>query len=98
MDVGSRVGWNIRRLRVSLRLSQEQLADEAALEPRHVSSLENGEGNPTLSTLKRLADALHVDVKELFDRPTSPQLPPNLKKGRKPPLKRRPLTRKRLNE
>ena len=84
MEVPSRVGRNIRRLRVAQCFTQEKLAAEAGLEPRHISSLENGKGNPTIKVLERIADVLLVDIAELFAKPASKQMPPNLRAGRKP--------------
>ncbi|HEX6742457.1 MAG TPA: XRE family transcriptional regulator [Sphingomicrobium sp.] len=54
----SDVAGNLRRLRAERQLSQSALADLANLSRRMVSAIENGEANPSLSTLDRLAEAL----------------------------------------
>ena len=63
--------------------TQERLAADARLEPRHIGSLENAAGNPTVDVLEQIARALVVDAAELFRPPTNRELPANLKKGRK---------------
>lgn len=56
----------IRQIRESQGLSQEALADLADLHRTYVSSVEREERNITVDSLERLADALHVDVREFF--------------------------------
>lgn len=68
MDVRARVGQNLRELRLSRRLSQEALADVAAVHQTYLSDLENGKRNPSVLVLERLATALGVDVAALFAR------------------------------
>lgn len=58
---------NVRRLRRERGLSQEALAAEAKMRQALVSDLELGDANPTLKSLTRLAQALQVDMAELFD-------------------------------
>ncbi len=60
MDWERIVGANVRRLRNERGLSQEALADEADLTPRHLGRIERGEGNPTVAMLGRLARVLGV--------------------------------------
>lgn len=68
MDLRARVGRNLRELRLSRRLSQEALADVAAVHQTYLSDLENGKRNPSILVLERLATALDVDVAALFAR------------------------------
>ena len=60
MDWERIVGANVRRLRKERGLTQETLADEADLTPRHLGRIERGEGNPTVAMLGRLAQVLGV--------------------------------------
>lgn len=48
----------LRRHRKSMDLSQEELAFRAGLSMRYVSLLESGKHQPSLGTMKALADAL----------------------------------------
>jgi transcriptional regulator with XRE-family HTH domain len=66
MDVRERLGTNLRRLRKAKGLSQEKFALEHGLDRTYVSGIERGVRNPTIVVVQRLADALRVEVAELF--------------------------------
>lgn len=57
---------NLRMLRAQNRYSQEGLADEAGIHRTYVGDVERCEQNPTLSTLEALADALGIQIADLF--------------------------------
>lgn len=85
MDVQKLVAWNIRRLRVAKGLSQEALAVDADIDRTYVSRLERVQENPTLAVLDRLADALEVEVTDLFVKPKAGEKAPQpLRGGRRP--------------
>ena len=63
--IAAQIGRNINRFRKSLGWTQAQL--ESQTEIGDVGNLERGEMNPTLLTLLRVATALNVEIKELFD-------------------------------
>jgi transcriptional regulator with XRE-family HTH domain len=52
---------NLRRLRATADLSQEQLSDLSGLHSTEISRLERGVRDPRLSTIIRLARALRVE-------------------------------------
>lgn len=60
------VGGNIRRLRKSLGLSQEGLAERSGLHWTYVGSVERGERNISIDNVYKLAAALGADVRDLF--------------------------------
>lgn len=60
------VGKNIRFIRKSKNLTLKQLGTLINSHDEHLSKLENGRINPSLVYLIKLADALGVDVRELF--------------------------------
>jgi transcriptional regulator with XRE-family HTH domain len=60
-------GNHLRQLRMSKKLSLENLAYEAEMELSQVYRIEKGIINPTLSTLSALAKALNMSLKELLD-------------------------------
>ena len=60
------LGVRVRELREALTLSQEAFAHKAGLDRTYVSGVERGRRNPTLDVLSRLADALEVEVRDLF--------------------------------
>ena len=61
------IGNNVRRLRLSRKLTQEELAAEAHVSMRHVGRLERGEVNPTVDVVERIASVLGAHAKDLFE-------------------------------
>jgi transcriptional regulator with XRE-family HTH domain len=61
-----RLGLNIRHLRQSLGITQDELASRAGLDARHVQKLESGQVNATLKTIAVLAGALQIDPAALL--------------------------------
>ncbi|MFB2839536.1 helix-turn-helix domain-containing protein [Floridanema evergladense] len=61
-------GLRVRYFRKRLGISQDDLADKANLHRTYVGAVERGERNISLLNILRLADALHVTAKELFDK------------------------------
>jgi transcriptional regulator with XRE-family HTH domain len=66
-----RFGKQLQRLRTRRGLTQEQLAVKAGLVRVYVTKLEQGEHDPTLTMLVRLAKALRVSVTELLGESVS---------------------------
>ena len=65
MDMRKLVGTNVKRLRESRHLTQEQLADKSGFSQQYISGLEQGRRNPTVVTVYELAVALgvsHIDL------------------------------------
>lgn len=60
-------GTKIQTLRKSLGMSQEELAFKAGFHRTYIGMIERAERNITLSNMKRLADALEINLKDLFD-------------------------------
>ena len=65
-DIIKEVGFNIRRIRQELGISQEKLAALADLHRAYIGQIERGEKNIGLKNLEKIAKALHVNIKELF--------------------------------
>lgn len=61
------IGKRIQELRKVLRLSQEQVAEKADISPNYLSRIECGKENPTLDMLMKLANALNIEMWEMFD-------------------------------
>ena len=60
------LAWNTLTLRQARGLTIERAAWDAGLAPRHWSALETGKGNPTLTTIVKVAVALGADIRDLF--------------------------------
>lgn len=56
----------LREIREEKGLSQEKLAQACDLSRNTIFLIENGEVNPTANTILRIAEALGVDVTEIF--------------------------------
>jgi transcriptional regulator with XRE-family HTH domain len=60
-----RLGKQIRRLRHEHELSQEKVAERAALDSKHYQAIEGGRTNGTIASLVGIARALGVKVADL---------------------------------
>ena len=59
------IGDKLKNLRVRRALTQQELADRASVGKNTVNRIERNEGEPHMSTLRKLAKALGVDPSEL---------------------------------
>lgn len=66
MEILRIIGGNIRARRLELGMTQEQLAEESALDQRFVSAVENGRRNLTILKLQQLADALKSPIRDFL--------------------------------
>lgn len=62
----------LTEFRMKRKLSQRALAEKASMSQTYLCNVETGKADPSLSTLKRLAEALNVTVSELVKDPQSP--------------------------
>jgi len=62
-----KLGQRIKQLRAALQLTQEELAFKVGVDRSYMGFVERGEKNPTLMTMVKIAKALKIPVKELFD-------------------------------
>jgi transcriptional regulator with XRE-family HTH domain len=60
------LGDRIRRWRVACGMNQQQLAEASGMTQSGLYRVETGQTNPQLSTLQRIASALHCSVRELL--------------------------------
>lgn len=65
-SVKKEFGKNLRKLRLSKNLTQEELADRAGLHFTYVGQIERGVRNPSLVNLYKLAKALKVTGGQLL--------------------------------
>jgi transcriptional regulator with XRE-family HTH domain len=67
VDVKAWVGRNIRAARRATGLSQFQLAERSGLSADFIGKVERGTTSPSLESLKAIADALHLPLRDLFE-------------------------------
>lgn len=67
VNVTSRFGLRIRRLRVERNLTQTRMAEEFGIDRTFLSDLECGRKSVTLPTLERLARGFGMTLSELFE-------------------------------
>jgi Predicted transcriptional regulators len=60
-------GEKVRALRKERKLSQEELSFKANLHRTYIGMIERAEKNITLINIEKIARALNVEIKELFD-------------------------------
>lgn len=75
MDEGFDVGARLRQLRKSRDLSQRELAKRAGVTNSTISLIEQNSVSPSVSSLKKILDALPVSISDFFagDAPSQPQ-------------------------
>lgn len=65
-DIAASLAATIRRLRTARSWTLDELATRSGLSPRRLIQIEQGQANPSISTLLRLANALEVNLTELL--------------------------------
>ncbi len=67
MEIHELLAHNLRRIRVSKGISQDELALRAGVERAYVGHIERAAKNPTVQTLSKLATGLGCDVRDFFE-------------------------------
>ncbi len=64
------VRYNIKKYRNKANLTQQQLADKAGITMNYLAKIESKKMNRgfTIVILGRIADALEIDIRKLFDQ------------------------------
>lgn len=65
--IKTKFGSRLRRLRKERGFSQEGFAEECGLDRTYVGGIERGERNVGIENIERLAFALGIEVKVLFE-------------------------------
>lgn len=66
-DIYKQIGFNIKKQRKILGISQEELAFRLQSARNYIGCIERGEKQPSLPFLLDIADILNCNVKDLFD-------------------------------
>lgn len=67
MNIKEKFGKKIKELRKQKGLSQEKLANLAEIDRTYLPTIEKGERNVSIEIVEKLATALEVKIKDLFD-------------------------------
>ncbi len=67
VDIRARLGARIKELRKSKNITQEELVEVIGSDTNNLSRIENGKKFMSAEKLSKIADALDVEVNELFD-------------------------------
>ena len=67
MQARNLIAKNIRKHRLRLDLSQEDLAERANLHRTYIGSVERGERNISIDNIERIAAALEIEITMLFE-------------------------------
>jgi len=65
--IKTQLGQRIAQLRKSAGLTQEKLAEQTAYSVEFISLVERGINAPSVEGCERIAHALQIQVKDLFD-------------------------------
>lgn len=60
------LGTKIKKQRLYLKLSQEQLAQKCGFDRTYISMLERGKRNPSFLNLLKLCEGLEVNISEIL--------------------------------
>lgn len=66
-SLSKKLGQRIKEIREGQNMKQVKLAEIIEMEPSNLSKLENGNQLPREENIERIAKALNIEVKDLFD-------------------------------
>ncbi|MGN6727865.1 MAG: helix-turn-helix domain-containing protein [Tepidisphaeraceae bacterium] len=66
-DIAIRFGKRVRALREGKGITQDALANACRLDRTYLSGIERGRRNPALRNVARIANALGVTLRDLFE-------------------------------
>jgi transcriptional regulator with XRE-family HTH domain len=67
MDIKQKFGKKVKLLRIEKGWSQEKLALNADLDRTYIPGIEKGERNISITVIEKIAKALKISIKNLFD-------------------------------
>ena len=68
MDIYDNLAANLTSIRESCGYTQKQLSEITGIQQAEINKIERGISNPSIKTLKRLADGMHVNLSIAFNR------------------------------
>ncbi|MBD3351144.1 MAG: helix-turn-helix domain-containing protein [Candidatus Lokiarchaeota archaeon] len=67
MNIKKKLGNRVRALRISQGFSQEELALRVGVHRTYMGAIERGERNISLENIEKIANALKIEIKDLFN-------------------------------
>ena len=67
LNAVKRIGAKLANIRKSKKISQIRLAEMTDMNFNYIGQIERGQANVTINTVIKIADALDIEIKELFD-------------------------------
>lgn len=67
MDIKEKIGLKIKKFRNLRKLSQEELSFISNLDRTYISSIEKGRRNVSIVNMEKLAKALNIKLKDIFE-------------------------------
>ena len=74
-------GMRVKELRVSRKLTQEQVAEKCGISSKYVSRIEMGHHFPSFDILVKLSAVMKVEMSDMFDFAHTAKSAKELKKG-----------------
>ncbi|WP_353954986.1 helix-turn-helix domain-containing protein [uncultured Eubacterium sp.] len=62
IDIYSKIGSEVSRARAYSKITQKQLSEKTGIYQADISKIERGIGNPSIATLKRIAEGLGMEL------------------------------------
>ena len=67
MKITEKIGLRIKELRIELSYSQQELSYRSDIDRTYITQVENGKRNISIINIEKVAKALGVSMKELFN-------------------------------
>ncbi len=61
------LGKNLKKYRLDIKYTQEQLAEKVGVHPTYIGKLETGKSNPSVKLLFKISRAMKVKLSNIFD-------------------------------
>lgn len=91
-DVKRLLAYSMRLARMGAKLTQKELSEKSGVYQADISKLERGLGNPSISTLERLAEGLNMELMIEFRHPSTVKTKTSDKEGIKMTEKENEIT------
>ncbi|MGX7329281.1 helix-turn-helix domain-containing protein [Enterococcus bulliens] len=72
MDITQQIGQNLHQLRTTRKLTLDELAQQTGISKGMLSQIEKGTTNPTINTIWKISEGLHIPYTTLIGPPILP--------------------------